>query len=270
VHQSLNVLRGTWDRARTIWLKRTSGRVFDVSPLSAPNPHCAVCRTVYVPVRIARDVTLGEFVKGLVGEGDGKVPFEGIVTVQEGTRLVWESDDFEDNGERTMDSLGLGEGKFVTVTDDDEPHWPVQFCISRCVLSLFSFSYFLSIMRVELTLHLFFPAHSYLPDGATPRLQPDLSALPSPIPLRAPPPAPPADDAASSDDDADLVTVVEGAAAHGPEAGAPGAQVVGKKRRADELEGDGEGEGAGAKKRKAGESDVVVLDADDDVVIDLT
>ncbi|GAA5836792.1 hypothetical protein JCM9279_007663 [Rhodotorula babjevae] len=240
VHQSLNVLRGTWDRARTIWLKRTSGRVFDVSPLSPPNPHCAVCRVVYVPVRIARDVTLGEFVKGLVGEGEGKVPFEGVVTVQEGTRLVWESDDFEDNGERTMDSLGLGEGKFVTVTDDDEPHWPVQFCIS-----------------------------SYLPEGATPRLQPDLSALPSPIPLRAPPPAPPADDAASSDDDADLITVVEGAAAHGPEAGAPGAQVVGKKRRADELEGEGEAEG-GAKKRKAGESDVVVLDADDDVVIDLT
>ncbi|GAA5913687.1 hypothetical protein JCM8208_005902 [Rhodotorula glutinis] len=247
VHQSLNVLRGTWDRARTIWLKRTSGRVFDVSPLSPPNPHCAVCRVVYVPVRIARDVTLGEFVRGLVGEGgEGKVPFEGVVTVQEGTRLVWESDDFEDNADRTMDSLGLGEGKFVTVTDDDEPHWPVQFCIS-----------------------------SYLPDGATPRLQPDLSSLPSPIPLRAPPPAPPADDASASDDDddGDLVTVVEGAAAHGPEAGAPGAQVVGKKRRADEaLEGEGEEQGeGGAKKRKAPQQkDVVVLDADDDVVIDLT
>ncbi|GAA5825052.1 hypothetical protein JCM3770_004514 [Rhodotorula araucariae] len=236
VHQALNVLRGAWGAARTIWLKRTPQRVFDVSPLSPPNPHCAVCRVVYVPVRVARDTTLGEFVHGLVGEAKA-VPFAGVVAVQEGTRLVWESDDFEDNAEKTLAELGMAEGRFVTVTDDDEPHWPVQFCIGP-----------------------------FLPEGATPRLQPDLSALPSPIPLRAPPPAPPA---ASDDDDDLLAAVIEGAAAHGPEAGAPGAVVSGKKRGADEAGLGTVVPPESAKKRREAEAGVVVLD-DDDVVIDLT
>ncbi|BGP43075.1 E1 ubiquitin-activating protein uba2 [Rhodotorula kratochvilovae] len=238
VHQALNVLRGAWSAARTIWLKRTPQRVFDVSPLSAPNPHCAVCRVAYVPVRVARDVTLGEFVRGLVGEGKA-VPFEGVVAVQEGTRLVWESDDFEDNADKTLVELEMGEGKFVTVTDDDEPHWPVQFCIG-----------------------------AFLPEGSTPRLQPTLSSLPSPIPLRAPPPAPSADASDASDgEDADLLAVVEGGAADGPEVGAPGAGVSGKKRGAEEAGLEGAA-GEGAKKRKE-EVGVVVLD-DEDVVIDLT
>lgn len=128
VHQALNVLRGSWSSARTIWLKRTPQRVFDVSPLSAPNPQCAVCRIVYVPVRVAADVTLGELVKELVGEGK-PIPFEGVVSVQEGTRLLYESEDFEDNAGKTLKELGIDEGKFVTVSDDDEPHWPVQLCI---------------------------------------------------------------------------------------------------------------------------------------------
>lgn len=121
-------------------------------------------------------------------------------------------------------------------------------------------------------------AHSYLPPGTTPRIQPTLSSLPSPIPLRAPAPAAPSADANASDagDDADdLSVVVEGGAALGPEAGAPGAKVVGRKRGADEagLEAAGEPGGEQGKKvRKAagGGADVLVLDGDDDVVIDLT
>ncbi|GJN93179.1 hypothetical protein Rhopal_006226-T1 [Rhodotorula paludigena] len=234
VHQSLNVLRNNWTSARTIWLKRTAQRVFDVSPLSPPNPHCAVCRVVYVPVRIAPDVTLGEFVRELVGTGKA-VPFEGVVTVQEGTRLVWESDDFEDNAERTMVDLGMGAGKFVTLSDDDEPHWPVQFCIGN-----------------------------YLPADATPRIQPDTASIPSPIPLRAPAPAPPADGDASDGDDVDIVAqaiVIDGAAAQDPEAGRPGAAVSGKKRSADEAQLGGDAGEEGKKAKKSSEDDgVLVLD----------
>ena len=118
VHQALNVLRGSWNTARSIWLLRNSERVFDVSPLEPPNPHCAVCRAVYVPVRIVEDVTLGELVKTLVGgEGEGKpIPFGGIISVQEGSRMLFESEDSEDNADKTLKELGIGVGKFVTRT----------------------------------------------------------------------------------------------------------------------------------------------------------
>lgn len=135
MQQALNILRGAWSAARTIWLKRTPQRVFDISPLSKPNPHCAVCRAVYFPVRLAEDVRLGELVRELVGEGK-PIPFEGVVSVQEGSRLLFESEDFEDNAEKTLKELGIGEGKFVTVADDDEPHWPVQLCIGRYATDL--------------------------------------------------------------------------------------------------------------------------------------
>ncbi|BGO95008.1 hypothetical protein NBRC10512_006528 [Rhodotorula toruloides] len=233
VHQALNVLRSDWSAARTIWLKRTSQRIFDVSPLSAPNPHCAVCRVVYVPVKVVEDATLGELVRELVGEGKA-IPFEGFVSVQEGTRLLWETEDFEDNAEKTLKELGVKEGKFVTISDDED-HWPVQLCIG-----------------------------SYLPASSTERIVPDTSAIPSPIPTRAPPPAPEAD--SDSSDVEDLATVVEGAAATGAEAGAPGAKVVGKKRSAEEA--GLEGEGDEGKKKKV---EYLVLDDEDgDVVIDLT
>lgn len=143
MQQALNILRGAWSAARTIWLKRTPQRVFDISPLSKPNPHCPVCRAVYVPVRLAEDVQLGELVRALVGEGK-PIPFEGVVSVQEGSRLLFESEDFEDNAEKTLKELAIGEGKFVTVADDDEPHWPVQLCIGRyaprSLLASFPFS----------------------------------------------------------------------------------------------------------------------------------
>ncbi|GAA5984580.1 hypothetical protein JCM10908_003409 [Rhodotorula pacifica] len=242
VHQALNVLRGSWQSARTIWLKRTAQRIFDVSPLSAPNPHCAVCRAVYVPVRLVEDVTLGELVKTLVGEGK-PIPFEGIISVQEGSRMLFESDDFEDNADKTLKELGIGVGKFVTVSDDDEPHWPVQLCLG-----------------------------SYLPASSAERIEADSSAIPSPIPTRAPPPEPEAD----SDDDEQLTTVVEGAAATDPEAGRPGPKVTGKKRTADEaglpeLSEEAESNATAGETKKKKKTDYIVLEDDgDEVILDLT
>lgn len=79
---------------------------------------------------MVEDATLGELVRELVGEGK-PIPFGGFVSVQEGARLLWETEDFEDNAEKTLKELDIKEGKFVTVSDDED-HWPVQLCIGRC------------------------------------------------------------------------------------------------------------------------------------------
>lgn len=55
---------------------------------------------------------------------------EGHVTVQEGARVLFETEDFEDNKGKLISELGLGEGSFVVVLDDDEPRYPVSFSIS--------------------------------------------------------------------------------------------------------------------------------------------
>ncbi|CEQ39397.1 SPOSA6832_00923 [Sporobolomyces salmonicolor] len=249
VLQALSVLRQTWTDARSVWLKRQADKVFDVGPCSTPNPYCAVCRVVYLPVSFVEDFTLGEFVQELVVR---KVGFEGSVSVQEGSRLLWESEDFENNGNKTMKELGLGEGKFVTVNDDDEPHYPVSFSVG-----------------------------SFLPADSPDRFALS-AAVPSPIPLKAPPPAALEPDSDSEElvistsaagtagvpEDDDLVVIEDKASASftsaaaaaaaagqlslgkdkGEAAGAPGAVVTGKKRSVDEagLLEDGEGAGAGA------------------------
>ncbi|GAA5973061.1 hypothetical protein JCM11641_000393 [Rhodosporidiobolus odoratus] len=261
VQQSLHLLRGTslTSIAKNIWLKRNRQRIFDVSTLGEPNSHCAVCRVVYAPVRIKEDLKLGEFVEDLL-TGDGKkVDFgdsEGV-SVQEGTRLVYESEDFEDNKEKTLKELEMGMGKFVTVTDMDGEKWPVVFCIGE-----------------------------YLPSSATSRTElvpraDGSPSIPSPIPSRPPPPpapsasspsAIPAINGAKDDHDDDLeilvATDLSNQVAVGPEAGAPGAKVTGKKRTAEEAElggkGEGEGEGEEGKKSKKaeqeGEEEVIVID----------
>ncbi|GAA5972717.1 hypothetical protein JCM21900_002363 [Sporobolomyces salmonicolor] len=273
VLQALSVLRQTWSAARSVWLKRQADKVFDVGPCSTPNPYCAVCRVVYLPVSFVEDFTLGEFVQELVVR---KVGFEGSVSVQEGSRLLWESEDFEDNGNKTMKELGLGEGKFITVNDDDEPHYPVSFSVG-----------------------------SFLAADSPDRFALS-AAVPSPIPLKAPLPAAPEPDSDSEElaistsaagtagvpGDDDLVVIEDRASASftsaaaaaaaagqlslgkdkGEAAGAPGAVVTGKKRSVDEagLLEDGEGAGAGAgagkgaKERRKDDKEVM------EEVIDLT
>ncbi|ORY88224.1 hypothetical protein BCR35DRAFT_263546 [Leucosporidium creatinivorum] len=126
VNQSLHLLRtSTWPLAKMVWLSRGSHKVFSLSSLPTPNPHCSVCRVVYLPIKLREDITLGEFVKKVVG---GEVGFEDHVTVSLGSKMLWETEDFEDNEEKTMSELGFKEGAFVTVVDDDD-HYPVEFSI---------------------------------------------------------------------------------------------------------------------------------------------
>jgi ubiquitin-like 1-activating enzyme E1 B len=135
VLQALHVLRSNWSSARMIWLARSSTKILSHTVLSTPNPYCSICKVVYVPLAISSNLTLGEFVSKLVIKELG---WDGQVTVQEGARILWESEDFEDNGGKKMSELGLTEGCFVNVLDDDEPHLPVSFSIS-CVIFSVSF-----------------------------------------------------------------------------------------------------------------------------------
>lgn len=227
VHQALNVLRGSWSSARTVWLARDAGKVFSSGALGKLNSQCSVCRVVYLPIAIAAGLTLGEFVEKVV---IGEVGFEGHVSVQEGSRLLYETEDFEDNAGKTLKELGIAQGTFVNVLDDDDPHYPVSFSISGCAYSiLFTLKSYMLIP---------WSGCSILPSDSSDSYK--LGApVPSPIPTKLPPPVADPD----SDDEAVLA--------------AP------KKRSADEagLEDDGT-----AKKSKV-DGVLTLNDEDEDIIV---
>lgn len=130
IHQALNILRNTWSRARLVWLTPRSDKFFSVSPLAPPNTQCSMCRVLYLPLSLSANITLGELVEGLVV---GQLGWDGQVTVQEGSRILWETEDFEGNKDKKLSELGISEGTFLTVLDDDDPHVPVSFSISTYV-----------------------------------------------------------------------------------------------------------------------------------------
>lgn len=99
-----------------------------------PNQTCGVCRDIYVDMRCHPDkVTLREVVEAVMNrvlvkadeediDADGEAdPDEMLnVTVYEDKRILSDPD-FDDNLGRTLEDLGCGRGKFVTIVDEDGP-----------------------------------------------------------------------------------------------------------------------------------------------------
>ncbi|KAF8598877.1 hypothetical protein BDV93DRAFT_526479 [Ceratobasidium sp. AG-I] len=101
-----------------------------VQNLCAPNPHCAVCRPVYV--NVACDVsraTLGDIVKGVLGlEGNGEGEAR-EVSVYEAGRVLSEPD-WDDNYERTLESLSCARGTVLMIVDDEEEVVDLAVCLN--------------------------------------------------------------------------------------------------------------------------------------------
>ncbi|CAE6506349.1 unnamed protein product [Rhizoctonia solani] len=99
-----------------------------VQNLCTPNPHCAVCRPVYITVSCdTSKATLGDIVKGVLGVENPEEQRE--VSVFEGGRILAEPD-WDDNFERTLDSLNCGRGTILMVVDDAEEVVDLAVCLS--------------------------------------------------------------------------------------------------------------------------------------------
>ncbi|CAE6446057.1 unnamed protein product [Rhizoctonia solani] len=99
-----------------------------VQNLCTPNPHCAVCRPVYLTIQCdATKTTLGDIVKGVLQVENEEEPRE--VSVYETGRILSEPD-WDDNFERTLDSLSCGRGTILMVVDDAEEVVDLAVCLS--------------------------------------------------------------------------------------------------------------------------------------------
>ncbi|KZV61476.1 hypothetical protein PENSPDRAFT_643315 [Peniophora sp. CONT] len=139
VLQALQVLRKSYDTLKDVHILFKPTKPLTPGVKSPPVKTCGVCRDAYALLRCdpAR-VTLGQVVEafvagirwGTASDGDGDVSMEAPeVSTYEAQRLLSDPD-FDDNLGRTLESLGVTRGKFLTIQDEDGVYQPVSLGIS--------------------------------------------------------------------------------------------------------------------------------------------
>jgi len=113
VLQALQLLRQSYSPLRNIHLQYKPAIPLSSITLSKPNPNCGICRDTYTSVLCDPSRTrLGEVVKGILGDDDREV------SVYEDKRVLSDPD-WDDNNDRTLESLNVTRGKFLTIVDEE-------------------------------------------------------------------------------------------------------------------------------------------------------
>ena len=116
VLQALHILKSDFQKLRNVHIQIKPAVPLSAITLSRPNNNCGVCRDTYVSVQCDPARTrLGELVQAVL-ESQGEDLEE--VSVYEDKRILSDPD-FDDNVERTLESLNVGRGKFLTIVDED-------------------------------------------------------------------------------------------------------------------------------------------------------
>ncbi|KAG5642065.1 hypothetical protein DXG03_003642 [Asterophora parasitica] len=114
VLQALHLLRRNNNSAmRNVHLQYKPAVPLSTITLSRPNPACGICRDTYALVRCDPSrARLGDIIKGVLGEDEREV------SVYEDKRLLSDPD-FDDNLDRTLESLNVTQGKFLAIVDEE-------------------------------------------------------------------------------------------------------------------------------------------------------
>ncbi|KIK62583.1 hypothetical protein GYMLUDRAFT_164462 [Collybiopsis luxurians FD-317 M1] len=113
VLQALHLLRKSYDKLRNVHLQFKPTVPLSTITLSKPNPACGICRDTYTKVQCdATRTTLADIVKGILGDDEREV------SVYEDKRVLADPD-WDDNYERTLESLSVTRGKFLSIVDED-------------------------------------------------------------------------------------------------------------------------------------------------------
>lgn len=113
VLQALQLLRKNYSGIRNVHLQRKAEVPLNACTVGQPSKECGVCNDVYVTVQCDPErATISEVVNGLNGTDQRDV------SVYEDKRLLLDPD-FDDNADRTLASLSVTQGKFLTIVDED-------------------------------------------------------------------------------------------------------------------------------------------------------
>ncbi|KAF8121528.1 hypothetical protein EV363DRAFT_1363686 [Boletus edulis] len=121
VLQALHLLRKSYTSLKNVHLQFKPAVPLSTVNLCPPNPQCGICRDTYPKVQCDPSrVTLSELVNGILGDGEGEDRGTGKrdVSVYEDKRVLSDPD-WDDNDDRTLESLGVTRGKFLTIVDEE-------------------------------------------------------------------------------------------------------------------------------------------------------
>ncbi|KAJ7856758.1 hypothetical protein B0H14DRAFT_2507719 [Mycena olivaceomarginata] len=114
VLQALQILRKSYDKLRNVHLQVKPAVPLSTITMCAPNPACGVCRDTYAMVLCdVKRARLGDVVRSVLGDDDGRE-----ISVYEDKRVLSDPD-WEDNYERTLESLNVSRGMFLTIVDEE-------------------------------------------------------------------------------------------------------------------------------------------------------
>ena len=133
VLQALHLLRKAYNKLRNVHVQFRPSLPLSTINLSLPNPKCGVCRDTYVDVLCdPSKVTLGEIVDGILGDGSDEDSGTGKrdVSVYEEKRVLSDPD-WDDNLDRTLESLNVTRGKFLSIVDDEGEYATIQVAIGQ-------------------------------------------------------------------------------------------------------------------------------------------
>jgi len=115
VLQALQLLRKNYNALRNVHIQFKPSVPLSSVRISPPNKECGICRDTYSLVQCdPSKTTLGEVVKGILGDAAD----EREVGVYEDKRILSDPD-WTDNYERTLESLNVRQGMFLSIVDED-------------------------------------------------------------------------------------------------------------------------------------------------------
>lgn len=130
VMQAFKVMRGEYFRAKMIFLNRGD---ISAGQVDQPNPDCAVCGVAMSRIEIdPTRATLSDLVNGVLKMELG---YGEEITVMNEKGPVYDPD-MEDNLEKKLEDLSIGDASFLVVKDDDEDDPRVDLQLSITAKSL--------------------------------------------------------------------------------------------------------------------------------------
>lgn len=113
VLQALQLLRRAYGAMKTVMIQYKQTNPLSSATLPPPNPACGVCRDTFAEVLCdPGKTTLGDVIRGVLGEDEREV------SVFEEKRILADPD-WDDNSERTLESLSVTRGRFLNIVDED-------------------------------------------------------------------------------------------------------------------------------------------------------
>lgn len=131
VLQALHLLRRSYAALRNVHVQFKPSMPLSAISMCPPNSFCGVCRDTYTEVLCDPErVTLRAVVDGILG-ADADADDAGErreVSVYEDKRVLSDPD-WDDNNDRTLESLNVTRGKFLSIVDEDGEYATIQVAI---------------------------------------------------------------------------------------------------------------------------------------------